>query len=163
MCCAAAEEDSYTKEETKSTRFVNLVHAASLNQASAVANGQVHSAPSGEPLGPPPAAAQQVLEQGQRLGSHDPEPPSSVDEEQMDGAGWPSLGGTAWASKAAAAAATQVPSWPIAAILHGQESRAGIASGWRQGSARVQGHLGEAPAHGMLGMSCGSQSNHTVY
>lgn len=32
MCHSADEEDSYTKEETKTPKFVNLVHAASIQK-----------------------------------------------------------------------------------------------------------------------------------
>jgi hypothetical protein len=46
---AADDEDSYTKEETKSTKFVNLVHAASLSRQA--------SGPQPAPAAPAPGAA----------------------------------------------------------------------------------------------------------
>ena len=94
---AAVEEDSYTKEETKSTKFVNLVHAASLNQASAVASGQPHATTLAELN-----AAFPNFEGSQNL----TEPLSSLDEEASEGAGWPTLS-KAWSGKGPPAPTTQ--------------------------------------------------------
>ena len=96
---AAAEEDSYTKEETKSTKFVNLVHAASLNQASAVANGQPHGTTSAEL-----SAAVASLDASQAAASQaaaDAEMPAGQDDENTNGANWPSLRSNAWLGKSA--------------------------------------------------------------
>lgn len=92
------EEDSYTKEETKSTKFVNLVHAASLNQANAVASGQPHATTLAELN-----AAFPNFDGGQ----NSTEPLSSLDEEPSEGAQWPSLN-KAWSGKAAAPIPAQV-------------------------------------------------------
>ena len=66
---AAEEEDSYTKEETKTPRFVNLVHAASIQKQVAgqpvAANG--HTPRSGAYAGEDPFA-QQSVEQMERSG-----------------------------------------------------------------------------------------------
>ena len=67
----AEEEDSYTKEETKTPRFVNLVHAASLQKQQGLpgqagaANG--HTPRSGA-YAPEDAFAQQSAEQLERSG-----------------------------------------------------------------------------------------------
>ncbi len=95
---AAMEEDSYTKEETKSTKFVNIVHAASLNPATAVASGQPNATTLAELN-----AAYPNLEGGQQM----IEPLSSLDEEQPEGETWPTLT-KAWSAKAPAAATGQV-------------------------------------------------------
>ena len=60
MPAAADEDDSYTKEETKSTKFVNLVHAVSLTkQASQVLIKQPSSGalPTGSPAQAPAPVA----------------------------------------------------------------------------------------------------------
>jgi len=66
---AAEEEDSYTKEETKTPRFVNLVHAASIQKQVAgqpvAANG--HTPRSGAYASEDPFA-QQSVEQMERSG-----------------------------------------------------------------------------------------------
>lgn len=102
-CCVAAEEDSYTKEETKSTKFVNLVHAASLNQASAVASEQPHGTTSGDL-----SAAMSGLTQSVAA---DSELPSTLDDDHSDGSSWPSLQPNAWGAKGATASA-QVTALP---------------------------------------------------
>ena len=94
----AIEEDSYTKEETKSTKFVNLVHAASLNQASAVASGQPHATTLAEFN-----AAFPGFDGNQQM----TEPLSSLDEETPEGGPWPTLT-KAWSAKSPAAATAQV-------------------------------------------------------
>lgn len=56
--CAADDEDSYTKEETKSTKFVNLVHAASLSRQASGQLPPVAMLPAAGSSGSaPPAAA----------------------------------------------------------------------------------------------------------
>ena len=69
---AAEDEDSYTKEETKTPRFVNLVHAASI-QKQATQAAPVQQAPAVNGHTPRSAAhedafAQQSAEQMERSG-----------------------------------------------------------------------------------------------
>jgi len=111
----AVEEDSYTKEETKSNKFVNLVHAASLNQASAVANGQPHATTLAELNAASSAVdAAQVLGKGEARGAvaRPGGPLSSLDEGDDGGeANWPALGGggaNAWIARAASSPPVQV-------------------------------------------------------
>jgi hypothetical protein len=95
------EEDSYTKEETKSNKFVNLVHAASLNQASAVANGQPHATTLAELN-----AAFSGIDAAQGLAEGGPL--SSLDEENGDEANWPALNSNVWNVKPAPSLPVQV-------------------------------------------------------
>ncbi len=102
------EEDSYTKEETKSNKFVNLVHAASLNQASAVANGQPHATTLAE-LNAAFSAVDAAHGSGE--GEASGAGPSGMGEGEGGGeADWPALnsGGNAWSAKVAAAPPVQV-------------------------------------------------------
>lgn len=124
----AVEEDSYTKEETKSTKFVNLVHAASLNQASAVASGQPHATTLAEFN-----AAFPGFDGNQQL----TEPLSSLDEEAPEGGTWPTLA-KAWSAKSPAAAAT-APSMPLA---DDPQAWPGLPGG--QGSSNVTGNNSSA-------------------
>ena len=108
------EEDSYTKEETKSNKFVNLVHAASLNQASAVANGQPHATTLAE-LNAAFSAVDNEQSQGEGEGGR--AGPSGLEEgDGGEQASWPALGGSgngsgagnAWIARAASSQPVQV-------------------------------------------------------
>ena len=78
---------------------MNLVHAASLNQASAVANGQPHGTTSAEL-----SAAVASLDASQAAASQaaaDAEVPAGQEDENTNGANWPSLRSNAWHGKSA--------------------------------------------------------------
>lgn len=87
---AAVEEDSYTKEETKTSKFVNLVHAASLNQPGGSTTPL--NAPSAEPLSSACSGFDQV----------------EMDEELNDAQGWPSLSNNAWSKQQSTFSESQV-------------------------------------------------------
>lgn len=69
------EEDSYTKEETKTSKFVNLVHAASLNQPGSLVQPNSTS----------------VTDLSSAYSGFDQGGDTSMDEELNDAQGWPSL------------------------------------------------------------------------
>ena len=80
------EEDSYTKEETKSTKFVNLVHAASLNQASSAVSSNL-----GGTTG--------VTDLNSAYSGFDQDGPVAMEDDLADAHGWPSLSNSAWSKQ----------------------------------------------------------------
>jgi hypothetical protein len=84
---AAEDEDSYTKEETKTPRFVNLVHAASI-QKQATQNPPAQQAPAVNGHTPRGAAheevfAQQSAEQMERSGLVTSSLPEPLEQQVM--------------------------------------------------------------------------------
>ena len=80
------EEDSYTKEETKSTKFVNLVHAASLNQASSAVSSNL-----GGTTG--------LTDLNSAYSGFDQDGPTAMEDDLADAHGWPSLSNSAWSKQ----------------------------------------------------------------
>ncbi|KAK9821232.1 hypothetical protein WJX81_005640 [Elliptochloris bilobata] len=133
----ADDEDSYTKEETKSTKFVNLVHAASLSRQASGPPPAAAAAPAAGASGAAGAAAVRAVPvpETSGAGAYAGTPrapamaleraaaasaPTALTDDQVgtssqgNGHAWPALGGASWAAKATVGAAATAPAHGVA-------------------------------------------------
>ncbi|BDA40710.1 probable CCR4-NOT transcription complex subunit 4 at N-terminal half [Coccomyxa sp. Obi] len=115
----ADEEDSYTKEETKTPKFVNLVHAASIQKQASQALLGVAPGTNGTPRthaanGHAASVAGQGPSDADRSGLVTSSLPEPLSEQQAgtSGTAWPALGAASWAAKAVTPAAAPAPQPP---------------------------------------------------